>query len=73
MLTLTKSEYLLTKNGFELVNVVDYQQHSIIFHCKKMDPKFVMDFKIESFYDTFMQSIKYYKNFVKNATNLNKF
>ena len=36
-------EYLLKRNGFEVLSIYDYENHSILFHVKKVMP----DFRIE--------------------------
>lgn len=66
--------YMLNNNGFEIIDIIDYENHSIIFHCqKKTNFKTSLlpnDFcgKITNYYHIFMRTIDNYKHFL-NKTN----
>ena len=59
--------YLLTKNGFEIKNIIDYQTHSILFHVKKIStiikPEII---KINNYYDNFMSCINKFSLCINN-------
>lgn len=66
--------YMLNNNRFEIINIIYYENHSIIFHCQKKsilkNSLITNDFcgKITNYYHIFMRTIDNYKHFL-NKTN----
>jgi len=64
--------YLLLKNGFEIVKIIDYENHSTIYHCKKNSiviPS--IPFALSKNYeDVFFSTIENYQRFVNKCNNL---
>ena len=59
--------YLLSKNNFKIINIIYYDNHSIIYHCKKISKdKLIInnDFKITNYYTYFIESINKYKEYI---------
>jgi len=61
--------YLLNKNNFEVVEIIDYENHSTIYHCKKIE-KIEKIEKITNYYNSFMESLKVYENFIIKCNNI---
>ena len=65
--------YLLHKNNFKMVEIIDYENHSTIYHCKKEKiinqniPQIIPQIRITDYYDHFMESVNYYKIFVEHC------
>lgn len=60
---------LLNNNNFEIIEIIDYENHSTLYHCKKNNA-FSQNIKpITDYYDTFINSIDVYNNFVKKINN----
>jgi len=69
--------YLLNKNGFQIIKIVDYEAHSTIYHTKKILEINIPLFKIKDYFEQFYKVIDDYKVFVENCNkiinnNLNK-
>jgi predicted SAM-dependent methyltransferase len=66
--------YLLNKNNFKIIKIIDYEKHSIIYHCKKIidNNNFNNNFKITNYYDNFEKSIIIYYEFAKKCNNIIK-
>ena len=68
--------YLLKKNNFEIIEIIDYEKHSTLYHCKKIiDKNNSMDnnkFTITNYYDNFKKSITIYNEFVEKCNNIIK-
>jgi predicted SAM-dependent methyltransferase len=65
--------YLLNKNGFEIVEIIDYENHSTIYHTKKnnnIKPHSIIDFKIKNYYNNFFNLLSEYKLFVENCNSI---
>ena len=66
--------YLLNKNNFEVIEIIDYENHSTIYHCKKNKErnKLIYDdnVKFTNYYDSFMESIDIFTNFVKKCNDI---
>jgi predicted SAM-dependent methyltransferase len=55
--------YLLNKNGFEIIEILDYENHSTIYHTRKINKNFENSLKITNYYDKFISLFKYYDDF----------
>lgn len=62
--------YLLNKHHFELIECIDYVNHSTLYHCRKNTTKNLLDLKITNYYDNFFQSINVYNNFIKKCNTI---
>lgn len=60
--------YLLNLNGFKIVEIIEYEKHSIFFHCKKGD-YIKTELKVDV-YDYFMNSLNYYNDFIKRCNSI---
>jgi predicted SAM-dependent methyltransferase len=65
--------YMLNKNGFELIDIIEYENHSVLYHCKKKNTfeisntsQLILDENINRFYE----SVNYYKNFVDKCNSI---
>lgn len=56
--------YLLKKNGFNITKIVDYENHSIIFHTQKSIKNTINNIKIYNYYEIFINTINQYNLFV---------
>jgi len=58
--------YLLNKNGFEIIEIIDYENHSTIYHAKKIKNKINVkdNFKITNYNNIFYSLINEYKTYV---------
>jgi 2-polyprenyl-3-methyl-5-hydroxy-6-metoxy-1,4-benzoquinol methylase len=63
--------YLLSKNGFDVLEIIDYVNHSTIYHVKKQKIIRVCnsEIKIKNYYNDFIKCIDTYKLFI-NKCNL---
>jgi len=62
--------FLLNKNGFEIVNIFDYENHSTIYHTKKMEDKnkkTADEFNIKDYSNSFLQVIDETKLFIERC------
>jgi 2-polyprenyl-3-methyl-5-hydroxy-6-metoxy-1,4-benzoquinol methylase len=72
--------YLLNNNGFEIIEIIDYENHSTIYHTKKnnaIKKELLINFKINNYYDNFFNLISEYNLFIEKCNiiindNLNK-
>ena len=65
--------YLLVTNGFEIVKIIDYENHSTIYHCKKNSLVVVqpITFELSKKYEcTFLSTIEKYKIFISKCNSL---
>jgi hypothetical protein len=58
--------YLLNKNGFNILTIVDYENHSILFHAKKSQTFSTSDNSAVN-YELFSSSIENYKKFIEKC------
>ncbi len=59
--------YLLENNGFEIIEIYDYLQHSTLYHVKKMNIKIITSIvKIDNFKKLFNTTLENYKKLVTN-------
>ena len=62
--------YLLNKNGFTILRIIDYENHSILFHAKK-SPTFLTDFASSDNSivncELFLSSVTNYKKFIEKC------
>jgi len=68
-LTKENIKYVLTKNNFEIVEIIDYKQHSTLYHCRKKTNQYWIPRKhqIINKYETFMQTNKVYEAFAEKC------
>jgi len=60
--------YLLNRNGFEIVSIYDYENHSILFHVKKVIPAFVVHVEpITDYTSIFLVSIENWKAMIRSV------
>jgi predicted SAM-dependent methyltransferase len=59
--------YLLNRNGFEIVSIYDYENHSILFHVKKVMPAFVDVVSIPDYTRGFLASIENWKAMIRSV------
>jgi len=63
--------YLLNKNNFEIIDIIDYENHSTIYHCKKISTKIVLNMVcITNYYDKFINTIDIYKKYIIKCNNI---
>jgi predicted SAM-dependent methyltransferase len=69
--------YLLNKNNFEIIKIIDYEKHSTIYHCKKIignniynNTNITNNFTITNYYDNFEKSIVVYNEFLEKCNNI---
>jgi predicted SAM-dependent methyltransferase len=60
--------YLLKLNGFDIVDITEYEKHSIFFHCKKGKIN-KGELKVD-IHDCFMGSLKYYETFIQECNKV---
>jgi 2-polyprenyl-3-methyl-5-hydroxy-6-metoxy-1,4-benzoquinol methylase len=60
---------LLNNNNFELIECIDYENHSILYHCKKKMNN-IINYKITNYYDYFFESINNYKIYIEKCNNI---
>ncbi len=58
--------YLLNKNGFNILTIIDYENHSILFHAKKSQTFSTSDNSAVN-YELFSSSIENYKKFIEKC------
>jgi len=60
--------YMLEKNGFELINIYDYENHSTIYHVKKINKSFVINqCCITNYSDLFMETIYKWQTIISSC------
>lgn len=70
--------YLLKKNNFDIVEIIDYENHSTIYKCKKKNNSDTIEntnqiiFKNTNYIDSFTQSLNLYKDFINKCNNIIK-
>lgn len=65
--------YLLNNNNFEILEIIDYEKHSTIYHCRKKNKSnIIVNTKITDYYNNFMYSIDVYNTFVNKCNNIIK-
>ena len=69
--------YLLKRNNFELVEIIDYENHSTIYHCKKIEQVEKIEqieqiIHIKNYYNSFIESVNLYKLYINNCNNIIK-
>jgi SAM-dependent methyltransferase len=70
--------FLLNQNGFDIIDIIDYKNHSTIYHVKKSKiVRSINSLSIHNYYETFMNSVsvflnntKYFNSIIEN-TNKN--
>ena len=62
--------YLLKKNGFEIINIIDYVNHSNIYHVKKSIITECPIIKINDYYPVFMEIINDYTTFISKCNDI---
>ena len=66
--------YMLNNNNFEIVEIIDYENHSTIYHCKKSkkinSTLNSISVKFKNFYNSFMESNYIFTEFVKKCNNI---
>jgi len=63
--------FMLNKNNFEIVEIVDYLNHSTIYHVKKTQKKIYNDnFKITNYFNKFISSTNNYISFINNCNSV---
>ena len=69
--------FLLKKNKFKIIKIIDYENHSTLYHCKKIhNSELVQDiinFKITNYYNIFFDVLDIYKNFINKCNNIIKY
>lgn len=68
---------LLNNNNFEVIEIIDYENHSTLYHCKKInklqnDIITVSNNKFINYYDNFIQSINIYKDYIVKCNEIIK-
>ena len=61
--------YLLNKNGFIILDIIDFENHSTIYHVKKNNI-IIKNFKIINYYDDFFNQINDFKLFINNCNSI---
>ena len=64
--------HVLKRNNFDIVNTIDYENHSMLYHCKKIPIQSSIPanpFTIKNYYDSFFSTLDYYKTFIKTCND----
>lgn len=65
--------YLLNKNNFEIIEIIDYENHSIMYHVKKIiktnNVFFIDNIKIKNYKDIFFNTLNKYIKFINDFNN----
>ena len=67
--------FLLKKNGFDVVEIIYYEKHSVMYHCKKQKNAQIVPgslFQITDYINGFNESISSYNQFVKCSNDVLK-
>uniref|UniRef100_A0A6C0DKE2 C-methyltransferase domain-containing protein n=1 Tax=viral metagenome TaxID=1070528 RepID=A0A6C0DKE2_9ZZZZ len=68
---------LLNNNCFDVIEIIDYENHSTLYHCKKIN-KFANDLIVNSknkfinYYDNFIKSIDIYTDYIIKCNEIIK-
>lgn len=65
--------YLLLNNNFEIIEIIDYENHSTIYHCKKMKhiiSQFTPFMLSKNYEELFFSTLEKYKQFVDKCNML---
>jgi hypothetical protein len=72
--------YLLNKHHFEIIETIDYKNHSTLYHCKKNTKSKLNPLEkiintsysccIQNHHDYFMETILNYKNYIVKCNNI---
>jgi len=65
--------HLLKVNNFDIIEIIDYENHSTLYHCKKISHPVNLQIKplcIPNYYDSFFDTLNYYNAFIKNANDI---
>jgi SAM-dependent methyltransferase len=63
--------YLLKRNGFDIIDIIDYKNHSMVYHVKKsknITPVALVS--VYNYYETFMNSISVFLNNIKYLNSI---
>ena len=61
--------WLLNRQGFQIINCVDYESHSILFHVKKVSHFSVLPISISNYNQLFFTTLNKYKTIVNYCNN----
>jgi len=65
--------YILSKNGFKIKEMIDYENHSIIYHVKKhIIYQLYTDIKIKNYYNQFFNGVNVYNKFIDDCNKIIK-
>ena len=64
--------YLLQKNRFSVIDIIDYESHSTLFHCKKsVEPLcFHIEHCIENKKESFLYNVNSFETFVRKCNTI---
>jgi 2-polyprenyl-3-methyl-5-hydroxy-6-metoxy-1,4-benzoquinol methylase len=65
--------HLLKVNNFDIVEIIDYENHSTLYHCKKISQPVDLQIKpfcMQNYSDSFFNTLNYYNTFIKNANDI---
>jgi hypothetical protein len=61
--------YLLNNNGFEIIEIIDFENHSTIYHTKKTKP-LLNQIQIQDYSDIFFGLMDEYKLFIERCNQM---
>ena len=62
---------LLHNNNFEVIECIDYVNHSTLYHCRKKSiVNIIITHAITNYYDSFFNSIYIYNTFIERCNNI---
>uniref|UniRef100_A0A6C0K3F0 C-methyltransferase domain-containing protein n=1 Tax=viral metagenome TaxID=1070528 RepID=A0A6C0K3F0_9ZZZZ len=64
--------HLLRANGFDIIDIIDYENHSILFHARKNTTSLYGETIIHNFYDSFFITLNKYNEFVNTCNEIIK-
>jgi len=68
----TNIGFMLNNNGFEIINIIDYENHSTIYHVKKIETYKIQNIvSIDNYKNLFFDTIDEYKKIISEINNLN--
>lgn len=64
--------FLLNNNNFEIIEIIDYENHSTLYHCKKITHKagISKNFKIKNYYNHFIESLNKFNLFILKCNKI---
>ncbi len=62
--------WLLEANGFQIINIIDYLSHSILFHVKKTNVQINNNLLIHNYNNLFFSTLNNYNNFINNCNEI---